>query len=63
MKTYIALCVAVLCLCVYNAMWIPHITQYNQYVTALLRCVNGTTFAVSIDGTYFVIQCQSMEVR
>ena len=63
MKTYIALCFAVLSLCIYNAMVVPYIAQRNQYLTALLHCVNGTTFAVFIDGTYYVIQCHSMEIK
>lgn len=63
MKYYLSLLVTTLLVSLYNALWLPHIAQYNQHVTALLRCVNGNTFAMELDGKMFIMKCESVEIQ
>jgi hypothetical protein len=62
MGRYLLFLVVVLSSILFHLMVTKELDKALEMKTALLRCVNGYTFPVTIDNKAFVIHCDSYDI-
>ena len=62
MGRYLILLVVCLSSILFHLFVVKELDKGLEMKTALLRCINGHTFAVTIDNKAFVIHCDSYDI-